>query len=51
MTIPLIITAICVASLAYMTWLAATAPEGFEDRDGFHLGAPDEHSRDDNLGI
>ena len=51
MTIPLIITAICVASLAYMSWLAVTAPEGFEDRDGWHPGRPDEHSHDDNLGI
>ena len=27
MTIPLIITTICVASLAYMTWLAASVPK------------------------
>ena len=36
MTTILIIAALIV--LAFMWWLFASAPEGFEDSDGFHYG-------------
>ncbi len=29
---------IVAASLAYVAWLAWTAPEGWQDGDGFHRG-------------
>lgn len=38
-------------ALAIMWWCVVTAPFGYQDRDGFHLGEPDEHASDDNLGI
>lgn len=28
--------------LGYLWWLVATAPEGYADERGFHLGRPDE---------
>lgn len=33
-------------ALAIMAWAYATAPEGYEDSDGFHLG-PDKRDLDD----
>jgi hypothetical protein len=36
MTIGLIVTAAVLAPLAFMVWLVSTAPEGYEDADGFH---------------
>lgn len=36
MTIGVLVFAI-LSILAYMWWLVATAPEGYEDEDGFHL--------------
>lgn len=34
----LILGAVVACSLAALAWLVATAPEGFEDETGFHLG-------------
>ena len=33
-----LISGACVAMLGVMFWIAAKAPLGFEDEDGFHLG-------------
>lgn len=50
--IGLVAAGVALVALGTMLWLAFTAPEGWQDADGFHLGRePDEHARDDNLGI
>ena len=49
--IGLTVCALVGAALAWLFWLAWKAPLGWEDSDGFHLGEPDEHASDDNLGI
>lgn len=41
-----------VAAIAWMGWLFWSAPVGYEDQDGWHEGIePDEHARDENLGV
>jgi hypothetical protein len=39
----LVISLLIVACAVY---LILTAPEGYEDEDGFHYGRPDEHDKD-----
>jgi hypothetical protein len=39
----LIIVLLIIAAVVYMI---LTAPEGYEDEDGFHYGRPDEHDKD-----
>jgi hypothetical protein len=39
----LVIALLIVACTIY---LVLTAPEGYEDEDGFHYGRPDEHDKD-----
>lgn len=46
-----VVAGVALIPLAFMVYLAASAPLGFEDVDGFHYGEPDEHGLDDNLGI
>lgn len=47
----LVVCAAVLAPAAIMAWLAFTAPLGFEDEDGFHLGEPDEHADPDSWGV
>ena len=42
MTAALIILAIHLASAAWFWWALHTAPEGWEDANGWHPGEPDE---------
>ena len=49
--IGLTVCAFVLATLGLLFWLAWKAPLGWEDSEGFHLGEPDEHASDDNLGI
>lgn len=37
---------VVLGALGLMAWAYATAPEGYEDSDGFHLG-PDQRGLDD----
>lgn len=46
-----VICALVLTMLAVMWWCVVTAPFGYQDSDGFHIGEPDEHASDDNLGI
>lgn len=48
--IGLLIAGGCIAALAIMWFLTFTAPHGWQDSDGFHLGEPDEHADPDNWG-
>lgn len=34
------------AVVAITVYLIITAPEGYEDENGFHYGKPDEHDKD-----
>lgn len=36
------LASIYVAGAAWLAYLMATAPEGYEDATGFHYGRPDE---------
>ncbi len=45
-----IITALTLAALGLMVWTIWTAPMGWQDSDGFHLGEPDEHADPQNWG-
>lgn len=36
----LVIAGIALVVLGWLVWLFWTAPEGWEDEDGFHLGKP-----------
>ena len=40
-----------IGAMAWMGWLFWTAPQGYEDSTGFHLGEPDEHADSDNWGV
>lgn len=44
-----LVASLALLPLAFMVWLVAKAPRGYEDETGWHPG--DEHSQDDNLGI
>ena len=44
LTTGLIVIAIVFVPLAVMVYFVVTAPLGFQDDDGFHLGEPPEHS-------
>jgi|Wag4MinimDraft_6_1082665.scaffolds.fasta_scaffold35781_1 hypothetical protein len=35
-----------VVIIAVTVYMILTAPEGYEDEDGFHYGRPDEHDKD-----
>lgn len=37
----LILSLIAAAGFLFLAWAFATAPEGWEDREGFHWGTPD----------
>lgn len=34
------------AIIAVTVYMITTAPEGYEDEDGFHFGKPPEHDKD-----
>lgn len=51
MILGLAITIAVLIPLGVMCWLVATAPLGYEDSDGFHLGEPDEHAEPENWGV
>lgn len=51
MILGLAITIAVLIPLAFMCWLVATAPLGWEDENGFHYGEPDEHADPDNFGV
>lgn len=51
MILGLAITIAVLIPLGVMCWLVATAPLGWEDYEGFHLGEPDEHADPDNFGV
>ena len=36
----LVLAVLFSAGMAWLGWLVATAPEGFQDADGFHFGPP-----------
>jgi hypothetical protein len=40
MTLGTIIVCSVIAALGFMVWLFWTAPTGYQDADGFHLGEP-----------
>lgn len=42
LTAGIIVGVVVVASCCYLAYLAITAPEGYEDDTGFHLGRKDE---------
>lgn len=35
-----------VAGIAFLGYHIVTAPEGYEDENGFHYGKPNEHDKD-----
>lgn len=37
---------IIIALIGLVAYLLITAPEGYENEDGFHYGRPDEHDKD-----